>query len=54
MNIARSLSLFALPLLLVACAGPGEDAGTTDSTEVSNAETASQEETGEADNYRNP
>ena len=54
MNIARSLSLFALPLLLVACAGPSEDAGTTDSTEVSNTETASQDNAGEADKKMDP
>lgn len=54
MNIARSLSLFALPLLLVACAGTPEDATTPDSTEVSNSETASQENAGDADKKMDP
>ena len=49
MNIARSLSLFALPLLLVACAGGAEEGDSVGYTEMSETEAAAQKEAAEAD-----
>ena len=49
MNIARSLSLFALPLLLVACAGGAEEGDSAGYTEMSETEAAAQKEAAEAD-----
>ena len=49
MNIARSLSLFALPLLLVACAGGAEEGDSVGYTEMSESEAAAQKEAAEAD-----
>ena len=54
MNIARSLSLFALPLLLVACAGGAEEGDSVGYTEMSETEAAAQKEAAEADKKMDP
>ena len=54
MNIARSLSLFALPLLLVACAGGADEGDSVGYTEMSETEAAAQKKAAEADKKMDP
>ena len=54
MNIARSLSLFALPLLLVACAGGAKEGDSVGYTEMSETEAAAQKKAAEADKKMDP
>lgn len=49
MNIARSLSLFALPLFLIACASATDGGNEVGYTEMSETEAASQKQAAEAD-----
>ena len=54
MNIARSLSLFAIPLFLVACGDATEGGQEVGYTEMSESEAAAQKQAAEADKTMDP